>query len=79
MAMIDSRAGRSATAPRRGERGEYIALLAVTYPFFLAAVLVNRLLPPRHRFFPTGASPRTGVFGEAWATARTSLPFAFMG
>jgi hypothetical protein len=77
--MIDTRAGKAGHGARRGDSREYVALLAITYPFFLAAVLVDRLLPASRRFFAGEKAGRAGIFGEAWSAARTTLPFAFMG
>jgi hypothetical protein len=79
MAMTDTKAARGGPATRRGEGREYILLLAVTYPFFLAATLVGRLRPAEHRPFSGAATQRPGIFREAWQAARSSLPFAFMG
>ncbi|MGN7123013.1 hypothetical protein [Methylorubrum thiocyanatum] len=57
---------------------QFRIILAATYPFFLAAAMVQRLRP--------GQAPRRGlpavrrsVFGEAKAMAVSAIPFAFMG
>ena len=55
---------------------QFRVILAATYPFFLAAAIVQRVSrePARPRF---GA--RRSVFGEARAMAVSAIPFAFMG
>ncbi|MEH3116920.1 MAG: hypothetical protein PGN25_04735 [Methylorubrum populi] len=57
---------------------EFRVILAATYPFFLAAALVQRLVPGRAT--RRGLPPvRRSVFGEAKAMAVSAIPFAFMG
>ncbi|BCM82440.1 hypothetical protein NS228_16895 [Methylobacterium indicum] len=56
----------------RSEAVQFRAILAATYPVFLAAALVQRLRPGV-------AGPRRSVFGEARAMALSAIPFAFMG
>ena len=51
-------------------------ILAVTYPFFLAAALVQRLIPQARSAI---AQQRRSVFGEARAMAVSAIPFVFMG
>jgi hypothetical protein len=79
MAMTDMKAAKTGPTARRGEGREYILLLAVTYPFFLAATLIGRLRPAERRPFAGAETARPGLFREAWQAARSSLPFAFMG
>ncbi len=72
---------RSLTAPSRqhNEAIQFRIILAATYPFFLAAALVQRVLPgrtPPRRGLPV---MRRSVFGEAKAMAVSAIPFAFMG
>ncbi len=72
---------RSLTAPSRqhNEAIQFRIILAATYPFFLAAALVQRVLPgraPTRRGLPV---TRRSVFGEAKAMAVSAIPFAFMG
>ncbi|MFJ7436432.1 hypothetical protein ACIQW5_02105 [Methylorubrum thiocyanatum] len=57
---------------------QFRIILAATYPFFLAAAMVQRIRPgqaPR-RSLP---AVRRSVFGEAKAMAVSAIPFAFMG
>ncbi|ACA18081.1 conserved hypothetical protein [Methylobacterium sp. 4-46] len=65
------------TASRsRSEQAQFRLILAATYPVFLAAAVVQRVLPGR------GVTPpglRRSVFGEARAMALSAIPFAFMG
>jgi len=71
---------RSMTAPSRlhQEALQFRLILAATYPFFLAAAVVQRLLPGRSD--PRSAlPPRRSVFGEAKTMAVSAIPFAFMG
>ena len=61
----------------RNELWELRALLAVTYPLFLAVSIAERAVGA-----VTGAAPRApgrSVFAEAHATARATLTHAFMG
>ena len=58
---------------------QFRIILAATYPFFLAAAVVQRVLPgraPARRGLPAA---RRSVFGEAKAMAVSAIPFAFMG
>lgn len=57
---------------RRGERWEFHALVALTYPLFLVATLVERAVGG-------GRNPKRSVFAEAHAAAAASLACAFMG
>jgi hypothetical protein len=75
----DMRLSRGTHAGRKEERRWYLLLLAATYPFFLVAVLIDRLLGLAREPDPRASAPRVNVFGEAWSTARSTLPFAFMG
>lgn len=72
---------RTLTAPSRqhSEAIQFRIILAATYPFFLAAALVQRVLPGRAQ--PRRGLPaiRRSVFGEAKAMAVSAIPFAFMG
>jgi hypothetical protein len=69
---------RATTVPptRREEALEYRLILAASFPVFLAAAVVARLLPSGRRHRPA-AGPRS-IIGEARAAARTFVPFAFM-
>ncbi|UMY20252.1 hypothetical protein [Methylobacterium organophilum] len=58
------------------EAFQFRLILAATYPFFLAAALLQRLLPQRGPRYP---APRRSVFAEARAMAVSAIPFAFMG
>ncbi|MCP1541165.1 hypothetical protein [Methylorubrum extorquens] len=67
-----------ASSRLHSEAVQFRIILAATYPFFLAAALVQRFRP--------GTAPRRGlppmrrsVFGEAKAMAVSAIPFAFMG
>lgn len=72
---------RTMTAPARLHQDalQFRLILAATYPFFLVAALVQRVLPgsgAAHR----GLRPvRRSVFGEAKAMAVSAIPFVFMG
>jgi uncharacterized MAPEG superfamily protein len=59
-----------------GEAVESRLIFALTFPVFLAAVLVSRLAS-------AGRGPRVGsrrsILAEARAAANTCIPFAFMG
>ncbi|MGY2047847.1 hypothetical protein [Methylobacterium sp. JK268] len=58
------------------EQVQFRVILGATYPVFLAAAVLQRILPGRG-FPPPG--PRRSVFGEARAMALSAIPFAFMG
>ncbi|MCP1548618.1 hypothetical protein J2W76_001863 [Methylorubrum zatmanii] len=67
-----------ASSRQHSEAVQFRIILAATYPFFLAAALVQRFRPntaPR-RGLPT---LRRSVFGEAKVMAVSAIPFAFMG
>ncbi|KQP85589.1 MULTISPECIES: hypothetical protein [unclassified Methylobacterium] len=51
-------------------------LLATTYPFFLAAALVQRVIPQAETALP---QQRRSVFAEARTMAVSAIPFVFMG
>lgn len=57
---------------------QFRLLLVATYPFFLAAAALQRLIPARA---PAGHGliARRSVFGEAKAMAVSAIPFVFMG
>jgi hypothetical protein len=71
---------RIATRPRsrRADELQFTLLLVATYPLFLAAAVVDRLLPPDRRFL-AAPGEKPGVFTAALAAAKTTLPYAFMG
>ncbi|GJE00175.1 MULTISPECIES: hypothetical protein [Methylobacterium] len=58
------------------EQVQFRIILGATYPVFLVAAVVQRLLPGRGAAPP---GPRRSVFGEARAMALSAIPFAFMG
>jgi hypothetical protein len=73
MADISHAAGVGRDRGRRQELWEFRALVAVTYPLFLATTLARRL---------GGGKPvagRRSVFSEAHAAASAALACAFMG
>ncbi|GJD51647.1 hypothetical protein OPKNFCMD_4402 [Methylobacterium crusticola] len=57
------------------EQVQFRVILAATYPVFLIAAVLQRVLPAREH----GTAPRRSVFGEARAMALSAIPFAFMG
>ncbi|MBB2960019.1 hypothetical protein FHU13_000380 [Methylobacterium sp. R2-1] len=67
-----------ASSRLHSEAIQFRIILAATYPFFLAAAVVQRVLPgsPPRRGLPPA---RRSVFGEAKAMAVSAIPFAFMG
>jgi hypothetical protein len=71
MASIDfDRRGRSG---HREDRRDYLAIMAVTYPIFLAAVATARIVG-----LVTGRTqPRGSVFVEAWRASASAIPFVF--
>ena len=77
---MPSRQALSRPAPSRLQRHElqFSLLLVATYPFFLAAAALQRLVPARA---PAGHGliARRSVFGEAKAMAVSAIPFVFMG
>jgi hypothetical protein len=79
--IMESPAMQRSLSPSRqnAEALQFRLILAATYPFFLAAALLQRVLPGRsgmHRGLPAA---RRSVFGEAKAMAVSAIPFAFMG
>ena len=71
---------RSLAAPARLHREavQFRLILGATYPFFLAAAALQRVLPGTPGR-PGLVPARRSVFGEAWGMAVASIPFAFMG
>jgi hypothetical protein len=67
------------TSRRRKEATQFRLFLVVTFPLFLAAALVGRLLPRRWGLRPMGADGRRSVFADALTMANTTIPFVFMG
>lgn len=63
---------------RRDEAVEFRLLFVLSYPFFLAAAAVGRLLP-RQRDEHRHRAGHRSIFGEAKAAANACVPFAFMG
>lgn len=59
-----------------GEAIESRLIFALTFPVFLAAVIVARLAPVARR---SGVGSRRSILAEARAAANTCIPFAFMG
>ena len=58
---------------------QFRLILAATYPFFLVAAMVQRVLPGRPAARAGLRPERRSVFGEAKAMAVSAIPFAFMG
>ncbi|MCJ2133855.1 hypothetical protein MKK69_07195 [Methylobacterium sp. J-026] len=67
------------TARQHQEEIQFRLILAATYPFFLAAATLNRVMPTRAPARPGLVPARRSVFGEARAMAVQAIPFAFMG
>jgi hypothetical protein len=55
---------------------QFRIILASTYPFFLAAALVQRVIPQNQGPI---TQQRRSVFAEARAMAVSAIPFVFMG
>ncbi|GEP00065.1 hypothetical protein GCM10007887_20020 [Methylobacterium haplocladii] len=72
---------RTMSSPTRQhqEALQFRLILAATYPFFLIAALVQRVLPGGAVQRPGLPVARRSVFGEAKAMAVSAIPFAFMG
>jgi hypothetical protein len=64
---------------QHAEAFQFRLILAATYPFFLVAALIQRLLPSRSSGRSGLPVTRRSVFGEAKAMAVSAIPFAFMG
>jgi hypothetical protein len=69
-------AGPDVSARRLRERLEFKVLLAVTFPLFLAAAMVQSLSSA-----PAGGpgAPGRSLFKRASALANGTIPYAFMG
>lgn len=61
---------------RKGEIWEFHALVAATYPLFLANTVARRAIGANGPKIATG---RRSVFSEAYTTAAATLACAFMG
>lgn len=68
--------GTSTSSRQQQERIQFRVILAATYPFFLAAAVLQRAGTSAEKA-PLGG--RRSVFGEAKAMAVSAIPFAFMG
>ncbi len=64
---------------RKQEAIQFRLFLVVTYPFFLLAAIVGRLMPAGLGLRPRGADGRRSVFADALTMANTTIPFVFMG
>lgn len=60
---------------RRSELWEFRALVAATYPLFLAAAIFRRVTGTS----ASGVETRRSVFAEAHASAAATLALAFAG
>ncbi|WP_183511907.1 hypothetical protein [Methylobacterium brachythecii] len=69
----------SSPSRQHAEALQFRLIFAATYPFFLVAALVQRLLPGTSLARPGLPVARRSVFGEAKAMAVSAIPFAFMG
>jgi hypothetical protein len=76
MADISHVAGVGRERGRRAELWQFRALVAATYPLFLATTLARRAGGAAG---PKPASGRRSLFVEAYAAASASLACAFMG
>jgi len=60
---------------KRFERWEYLILTTLTYPLFLLAVLMSRLMPGKQT---SGHEiPGRPALAEAWDNASSAIAFAF--
>lgn len=73
MSMTDMTRGAAHT--RRAEAIELKLILVLTYPIFLSASLLGRVLPGRSQ----NAGERMSVFREARLRADQTIHLAFMG
>jgi hypothetical protein len=62
-------------ASKRHDERVFRLILVFTFPFFLAVVLLGRLLPSSGSIDGHG---RTSIFSEASATARSTIAVALM-
>lgn len=69
--------GLSLARQGKDDAREFRLIFAVSFPVFLVAALVARLLPWHGRGAP--AARRPSIIEEARIAANTSIPFAFMG
>lgn len=74
--MADTAIPSGHRSKHRRETVDFRLILAVSFPFFLVAAVLTRVLPGRRR--PAGVRRRS-LLVEARALADTYIPFAFMG
>jgi hypothetical protein len=74
MSVMDDHTVTLTRTRRRRDQREFSWVLCITYPLFLTAAVVNRALSGKAR----SPRPAQSVFREAWITARSTIPFAFM-
>lgn len=76
---LDNGRTHAASAPRKGKPVEYRLIFAVAFLVFLAAAVVEALLPHNVLARFTGSSNRKSIFQRARDSARTCAAYAFMG
>ncbi len=75
--MTDIRFEMPRMRARSSDRLAFRLLVALTYPLFLAAAILSRLLP----FAPSSTRPgeRVSVFAQARRASEATIAFAFQG
>jgi hypothetical protein len=62
---------------RRQDERAFFLVFALTFPFFLVAVLAGRVMMPTKTFIGGEDKARASLFGEASETARSTIALAF--
>ncbi len=78
MAVDVEKSGGSLSRLKKREAVEFRLLFLLTFPVFLAAAVLSRIIPGQRRSRAGGGHTGRSVIAEAKAAANTCIPFAFM-
>jgi hypothetical protein len=78
MAVDVEKFGGSLSRLKKREAVEFRLLFLLTFPLFLAAAALARLIPGQRRSRAAGGHTGRSLIAEAKAAANTYIPFAFM-
>jgi hypothetical protein len=78
VSMTDIRFEMTRVRSRRSDRLVFRLLVALTYPLFLAAAILSRVMP-FGRGLMARPDGRVSVFAQARTASEATIAFAFMG
>ncbi|MCX7326301.1 MAG: hypothetical protein NTZ14_18180 [Hyphomicrobiales bacterium] len=76
--MTDMRFEMTRTKARSEDHLAFRLLVALTYPLFLAAAILSRLVPAGSGFLAR-PTDRVSIFTQARRSSEATIAFAFMG